>query len=91
MSSQGIDKIVFLPFAYVLDLFRYSVFRGTTTPDDYNCHYWRLRDELQGVEPPVNRTEEDFDAAAKYHVSADVEYARLVKRINNFGIFIRLS
>lgn len=75
-TFQGIDKIVFLPFAYTLDLFRYGVFRGTTTPEDYNCHYWRLRETLQGVEPPVNRTEEDFDAAAKYHVSADVEYAR---------------
>ncbi|XP_073942653.1 angiotensin-converting enzyme-like isoform X3 [Choristoneura fumiferana] len=76
LYKMGIDKIVFLPFAYTLDLFRYGVFRGTTTPDDYNCHYWRLRESLQGVEPPVNRTEEDFDAAAKYHVSADVEYAR---------------
>ncbi|CAH0729159.1 unnamed protein product, partial [Brenthis ino] len=76
LYKMGIDKIVFLPFAYTLDLFRYGVFRGNTTPDDYNCHYWRLRDSLQGVEPPVPRSEEDFDAAAKYHVSADVEYAR---------------
>ncbi|XP_053603621.1 angiotensin-converting enzyme-like isoform X1 [Plodia interpunctella] len=76
LYKMGIDKIVFLPFAYTLDLFRYGVFRGTTTPEDYNCHFWRLREELQGVEPPVNRTEEDFDAAAKYHVSANVEYAR---------------
>ncbi|KAI5646416.1 angiotensin-converting enzyme domain-containing protein [Phthorimaea operculella] len=76
LYKMGMDKIVFLPFAYTLDLFRYGVFRGTTTPQDYNCHYWRLRESLQGLEPPVNRTEEDFDAAAKYHVSADVEYAR---------------
>lgn len=34
---------------------------------------------LQGLEPPVNRTEEDFDAAAKYHISANVEYARWAK------------
>ncbi|KAL0882106.1 hypothetical protein ABMA27_000672 [Loxostege sticticalis] len=76
LYKMGIDKIVFLPFAYTLDLFRYGVFRGTTPPEDYNCHYWRLREALQGVEPPVNRTEDDFDAAAKYHVSANVEYAR---------------
>ncbi|CAH2991504.1 unnamed protein product [Chilo suppressalis] len=76
LYKMGIDKIVFLPFAYTLDLFRYGVFRGTTPPEDYNCHFWRLREALQGVEPPVNRTEEDFDAAAKYHVSANVEYAR---------------
>lgn len=75
---QGLDKIVFLPFGYLLDLFRYAVFRGFTTPRDYNCHFWQLREALQGVEPPVPRTEDDFDPAAKYHISADVEYMRLV-------------
>ncbi|XP_077290224.1 angiotensin-converting enzyme-like isoform X2 [Arctopsyche grandis] len=76
LYSKGIEKIVFLPFAYLLDLYRYAIFRGETTPDNYNCHFWKLREDLQGLEPPVPRTENDFDAAAKYHVSADVEYAR---------------
>nr|QTY40901.1 venom polypeptide precursor [Doratifera vulnerans] len=74
--KMGLDKIVFLPFGYLLDLYRYGVFRGHTTPDNYNCHFWQLRDALQGIEPPVTRTEEDFDPAAKYHISADVEYMR---------------
>ncbi|CAB3255880.1 unnamed protein product [Arctia plantaginis] len=76
LYKMGLDKIVFLPFAYLLDLFRYGVFRGTTTNEDYNCHFWQLRDTIQGIEPPAPRSEDDFDAAAKYHVSADVEYAR---------------
>ena len=29
-----------------------------------------------GVAPPNVRTEEDFDAAAKYHVAADIGYIR---------------
>lgn len=74
--SQGLDKIVFLPFAYVLDLYRYSIFRGTTMPVDYNCHFWKLRESIQGLEPPAPRSEDDFDPAAKYHVAADVEYMR---------------
>ncbi|KAM3956774.1 angiotensin-converting enzyme-like isoform 2-T2 [Aphomia sociella] len=76
LYKMGLDKIVFLPFGYLLDLFRYGVFRGTTTTRDYNCHFWRLRETLQGVEPPAPRSEDDFDAAAKYHVAADVEYMR---------------
>ncbi|XP_073942648.1 angiotensin-converting enzyme-like isoform X2 [Choristoneura fumiferana] len=76
LYKMGLDKIVFLPFGYLLDLFRYAVFRGFTTPRDYNCHFWQLREALQGVEPPVPRTEDDFDPAAKYHISADVEYMR---------------
>lgn len=32
--------------------------------------------EFQGLEPPVDRSEEDFDPGAKYHIIADVEYLR---------------
>ncbi|XP_052750785.1 angiotensin-converting enzyme-like isoform X2 [Galleria mellonella] len=76
LYKMGLDKIVFLPFAYLLDIFRYGVFRGTTTTRDYNCHFWRLRETLQGLEPPAPRSEDDFDPTAKYHVAADVEYMR---------------
>ncbi|CAG4917509.1 unnamed protein product [Colias eurytheme] len=76
LYKMGLQKIVFLPFGYLLDIYRYGVFRGTTTPNDYNCHFWQLRESIQGIEPPTTRTENDFDPAAKYHVSADVEYMR---------------
>ncbi|XP_022119819.2 angiotensin-converting enzyme [Pieris rapae] len=76
LYKMGLDKIVFLPFAYLLDLYRYGVFRGTTSPQEYNCHFWQLRESIQGIEPPAPRSENDFDPAAKYHVSADVEYMR---------------
>ncbi|XP_072939892.1 angiotensin-converting enzyme-like isoform X1 [Epargyreus clarus] len=76
LYKMGLEKIVFLPFAFLLDVYRYGVFRGTTTPEDYNCHFWQLRESLQGVEPPAPRSEADFDPAAKYHISADVEYMR---------------
>ncbi len=35
-----------------------------------------FREKYQGLAPPVNRTEADFDAGAKYHVAADVPYIR---------------
>ena len=35
-----------------------------------------LREKYQGIVPPVSRSEEDFDAGAKYHVAADVPYIR---------------
>ncbi|KAI5646415.1 angiotensin-converting enzyme domain-containing protein [Phthorimaea operculella] len=76
LFKMALDKIAFLPFGYLMDLYRYSVFRGTTTPDEYNCHFWQLRESLQGIEPPAPRSEQDFDPAAKYHISADVEYMR---------------
>lgn len=36
-------KVAFLPFAYVLDLWRWEIFRGNVTPAEYNCRYWKLR------------------------------------------------
>ncbi|XP_047100514.1 angiotensin-converting enzyme-like isoform X1 [Schistocerca piceifrons] len=73
---QGLQKIVFLPFAYVVDLWRWAVFQGEITSDAYNCNWWKLRGQYQGIEPPVDRTEEDFDPGSKYHVIASVPYIR---------------
>ncbi|XP_008198828.3 angiotensin-converting enzyme-like [Tribolium castaneum] len=72
----GLDKIVFLPFGYLMDLWRWDVFEGKITPDEYNCKWWELREKYQGVEPPLNRSEGDFDPAAKYHIVASVPYIR---------------
>ncbi|KAF2896394.1 hypothetical protein ILUMI_09783 [Ignelater luminosus] len=72
----GLDKIVFLPFGYLMDLWRWDVFEGKTSPEDYNCNWWKYRNEIQGIEPPVDRSEKDFDPAAKYHIVADVPYLR---------------
>lgn len=76
LYAKGLDKIVFLPFAYMMDKWRWNVFQGKVTPDNYNCNWWSLAEEYQGIEPPVDRTEEDFDPGSKYHIIADVEYIR---------------
>ncbi|XP_052864215.1 angiotensin-converting enzyme-like [Anopheles cruzii] len=72
----GVTKLVFLPFAYTLDKYRWGVFRGDIKPEEYNCKFWEMRSKYSGIEPPVKRSEADLDAPAKYHVSADVEYLR---------------
>lgn len=69
-------KIVFLPFAYTMDKYRYAVFRNEIDPSAWNCAFWQMRSEYSGVEPPVARTDKDFDPPAKYHIDADVEYLR---------------
>ncbi|XP_050072369.1 angiotensin-converting enzyme-like [Anopheles maculipalpis] len=74
--GSALNKLVFLPFAYTLDKYRWGIFRGDIKPEEYNCKFWEMRSKYSGVEPPVVRSEADFDAPAKYHVSADVEYLR---------------
>ncbi|XP_055597642.1 angiotensin-converting enzyme-like [Uranotaenia lowii] len=75
---SALTKLVFLPYAYTIDKYRYGIFRGEIKPEEANCKFWELRSEFSGIEPPVNRSEQDFDAPAKFHVSADTEYLRYV-------------
>jgi hypothetical protein len=43
LYHQGLQKIAFLPYAYVTDLWRWDVFKGKITSDKYNCEWWKLR------------------------------------------------
>jgi peptidyl-dipeptidase A len=76
LLEQALDKVAFLPFALLLDQWRWQVFRGEVTPDRYNDAWWELRRRYQGVEPPVVRSSAAFDPGAKYHIPASVPYLR---------------
>ena len=43
LMKVALDKIVFLPFGYLMDLWRWQVFKGTISEKDYNCEWWKLR------------------------------------------------
>lgn len=76
LLQRALDKVAFLPFGYLVDQWRWKVFSGEVGPNDYNKAWWDLRLKYQGVAPPVQRSEQDFDAGAKYHVASNVPYAR---------------
>ncbi|KAK3864876.1 hypothetical protein Pcinc_013914 [Petrolisthes cinctipes] len=73
---MALAKIVFLPFGYLMDKWRWDVFSGNIPEKDWNCAWWKYRYELQGIKPPVQRSEDDFDPASKYHIPANVPYIR---------------
>lgn len=76
LLKQALDRIAFLPFGLMIDQWRWKVFSGEIAPADYNQAWWALRLQYQGVAPPLERTEADFDPGAKYHVAANVPYTR---------------
>lgn len=76
LLRQAMDKVAFLPFGYLVDQWRWKVFSGEVGPGDYNKAWWELREKYQGISAPLARSESDFDAGAKYHVAANVPYAR---------------
>ncbi|XP_033249765.1 angiotensin-converting enzyme-like [Drosophila miranda] len=84
----ALEKIVFLPFAFTMDKYRWALFRGEVEKANWNCEFWKLREQYSGIEPPVERSEKDFDPPAKYHMSADTDYVRyLVSFIIQFQFY----
>nr|XP_012153313.1 PREDICTED: angiotensin-converting enzyme isoform X1 [Megachile rotundata]XP_012153314.1 PREDICTED: angiotensin-converting enzyme isoform X1 [Megachile rotundata]XP_012153315.1 PREDICTED: angiotensin-converting enzyme isoform X1 [Megachile rotundata]XP_012153316.1 PREDICTED: angiotensin-converting enzyme isoform X1 [Megachile rotundata] len=76
LFSLAMEKLVMLPFSIAMDRWRWDVFRGYVTREDYNCHWHRLKEQYSGIKPPVLRSEDDFDPGAKYHVPANIPYIR---------------
>lgn len=76
LLNMALDKIAFLPFALMVDQWRWQVFNGETAPEDYNKAWWELREEYQGIVAPVPRDETHFDPGAKYHIPGNTPYMR---------------
>lgn len=76
LLRSALDKVAFLPFGLMVDKWRWQVFSGEISPDEYNQGWWDLREQYQGLKPPVERSEEDFDPGAKYHIPANTPYSR---------------
>jgi peptidyl-dipeptidase A len=76
LLQRALERLAFLPFGLLVDAWRWDVFAGTVTADQYNRAWWDLKLKYQGVAPPAPRTEAQFDPGAKYHVPANTPYAR---------------
>jgi peptidyl-dipeptidase A len=88
LLRQALDKIAFLPFGLMVDRYRWGIFSGQIAPGRYQAAWDEMRLQYQGIRPPVARTEQNFDAGAKYHVPASVPYTRyFLARILQFQFF----
>ncbi len=76
LMKSALEKLPLLAWGYLVDQWRWGVTSGEISPDAYNAAWWRLREDVQGLKPPVERDESHFDAGSKYHVPANVSYTR---------------
>ncbi|ELK12483.1 Angiotensin-converting enzyme [Pteropus alecto] len=76
LMKIALDKVAFVPFSYLIDQWRWRVFDGGITKDNYNQEWWSLRLKYQGLCPPVARSQGDFDPGAKFHIPSSVPYIR---------------
>jgi len=73
---MALSKIAILPFALIVDKWRWGVFSGAITPEHYNDAWWDLVEKYQGLTPPGPRPANAFDPGAKFHVANNTPYTR---------------
>jgi len=76
LMKMALDRVAFLPFGLMIDQWRWKVFNGDFSEDQYNKGWWQLRNKYQGVKAPITRSEKNFDPGAKYHIPGGVPYTR---------------
>ena len=91
LMKMALRKVAFLPFGFLIDQWRWRVFSGEITSANYNAKWWELRTKYQGIVPPVERSEEDFDPGAKYHIPGNTPYIRWEKDTRLSGLIFHLS
>ncbi|CAA9516464.1 MAG: Peptidyl-dipeptidase A precursor [uncultured Sphingomonadaceae bacterium] len=88
LLRQAMDKVAFLPFGLLVDKWRWGVFDGSIPASGYNKGWNDLRLQYQGIAPPVQRTEADFDPGAKFHIPGNTPYTRyFLARILQFQFY----
>lgn len=68
LLKMALPTIGTLPFSLALEQWRWDVFSGKTNVNAGTERWWQLKNDLIGVKAPVERTEEDFEAGAMYHI-----------------------
>ncbi|WP_334182777.1 M2 family metallopeptidase [Novosphingobium sp.] len=88
LLRQAMDKVAFLPFGLLIDRYRWGIFDGSIQPADYNKAWTKMRLDYQGVTPPSARSDDGFDAGAKFHVPGNTPYTRyFLARILQFQFY----
>jgi len=76
LLRSALSKVVSVPNGLMIDRWRWNVLNGTIATQDYNQGWWELREEFQGITPPVERPEHLFDPGTRRHIPTNVPYTR---------------
>lgn len=71
LLRRALDELARLPFALVVDRWRWQVFEGAVQPAHYNRAWWELREQVQGVAAPAPLGPADFDPGTIPEVAAN--------------------
>lgn len=70
-------KLPDIPFGFAFERFRYDLFAGHVSGEQANENFWKLTQKYQKISPSSSFDRRQlFDASAKFHLAANVPYAR---------------
>ncbi|XP_059147204.1 angiotensin-converting enzyme-like [Physella acuta] len=72
LMAQAQKTITFIPFIYIADLWRWEVFSGETTKENYNRRWWEYRCKYEGLSPYSTINSSHFDPGTIDHITANV-------------------
>ncbi|KAJ8378725.1 hypothetical protein AAFF_G00237030 [Aldrovandia affinis] len=80
LLKQALTIVATLPFTYMLEEWRWQVFKGTIPKDQWMAQWWEMKRDLVGVVEPLPRDETYCDPPALFHVSGDYSFIRYFTR-----------
>ncbi|NXO01818.1 ACE2 enzyme, partial [Rhinopomastus cyanomelas] len=80
LLKQALTIVGTMPFTYMLEKWRWMVFRGEITKQEWTKRWWDMKREIVGVVEPVPHDETYCDPAALFHVSNDYSFIRYYTR-----------
>ncbi|XP_072440825.1 angiotensin-converting enzyme 2 isoform X2 [Chiloscyllium punctatum] len=80
LLKQALTIVGTLPFTYMMEQWRWEMFRGNIPEDQWMKKYWEMKRRIVGVVEPLPHDETYCDPAALYHVSNDYSFIRYYTR-----------
>ncbi|XP_059506424.1 angiotensin-converting enzyme 2 [Stegostoma tigrinum] len=80
LLKQALTIVGTLPFTYMMEQWRWEMFRGNIPKDQWMKRFWEMKRKIVGVVEPLLHDETYCDPAALYHVSNDYSFIRYYTR-----------
>ncbi|KAG8450383.1 hypothetical protein GDO86_002874 [Hymenochirus boettgeri] len=80
LLRQALTIVGTLPFTYMLEQWRWKLFRGDIPKEQWMKTWWQMKRDLVGVVEPVAHDETYCDPPALFHVSNDYSFIRYYTR-----------
>ncbi|NWH45817.1 ACE2 enzyme, partial [Fregata magnificens] len=80
LLKQALTIVGTMPFTYMLEKWRWMVFSGEITKQEWMKRWWEMKREIVGVVEPVPHDETYCDPAVLFHVANDYSFIRYYTR-----------